>query len=307
MMAKSNSNKKASSAQLFNFTKDSYLERTSRPIYSLLFLLPFIVFYELGTLFVNTDVLNRSQIRVVAFVWLQNFLEWAGLGSRLAWMMPAVTIIVLLLALQLTCRKSWYFTVRDFLPMGIECVIFASPLIVLSLFLNSSAQYQSADIGLVGNSTVQSIRISNCYTTVGEDDTAGNDEDESMPAKPQSLLTNLVTSVGAGIYEELVFRLILICLLMVLFQNVLHLGQKESIMLSVIISAVLFSLHHHVIFVNGEFTQIAAFSGAELFFRTIAGVYFAVLFAVRGFGITAGAHAVYDIMAVFINIAFFDH
>ena len=81
-------NYKYSTGQLLNFARDSYFERTSRPVYAIVFLLPFIVFYELGTIFINTDVLNQSQVRVVAFVWLQNFLEYLGFSSRLGWMMP---------------------------------------------------------------------------------------------------------------------------------------------------------------------------------------------------------------------------
>jgi hypothetical protein len=79
---------KYSANQLFNFTKDSYLDRTSRPIYAIIFLLPFIIFYEVGTFGINTDVLNQSQIRVVAFVWLQNLLESLGFGGKLAWVAP---------------------------------------------------------------------------------------------------------------------------------------------------------------------------------------------------------------------------
>ena len=75
-------NYKYSTSQLFNFARDSYLERTSRPIYAVVFLLPFIIFYELGTILINTDVLNQSQVRVVAFVWLQNFLAYLGFGSK---------------------------------------------------------------------------------------------------------------------------------------------------------------------------------------------------------------------------------
>ena len=56
---------------------------------------------------------------------------------------------------------------------------------------------------------------------------------------------------------------------------------------------------------NGQLALSAAFNGTEFGFRTIAGVYFAVLFAIRGFGITAGTHAFYDIIATIINAAFF--
>jgi len=97
----------------------------------------------------------------------------------------------------------------------------------------------------------------------------------------------------------------LICVLMILFQNVLALGRKNSIILSVLVSAALFSAHHHIVFLDGRFGQSAPFNWMEFSFRTIAGVYFAVLFAIRGFGITAGTHAFYDIIATVINFVFF--
>jgi membrane protease YdiL (CAAX protease family) len=94
---------------------------------------------------------------------------------------------------------------------------------------------------------------------------------------------------------------------MVLFQDVLRLNHRSSIILSVLVSAALFSAHHHIVFVNGQLSSSAPFNWAEFMFRTIAGVYFAALFAIRGFGITAGTHAFYDILATIINTAFFQH
>jgi hypothetical protein len=121
----------------------------------------------------------------------------------------------------------------------------------------------------------------------------------------EPLLASIVTGIGAGIYEELVFRLILICVLMLLFQDVLGLNHRSSIVLSVLVSAGLFSAHHHIVFVNGQLALSAAFNWTEFGFRTIAGIYFAGLFAIRGFGIAAGTHAFYDIIATIINAAFF--
>src|SRR4030043_471026 len=133
--------KKYSTSQLLNFVQDSYLERTSRPFYALVFLLPFIVVYEIGTILINTDVLNRTQDRVVAFIWLQNFLDgYLGLGSRFAWIAPPLTVVIVLLALQLTSRKRWYFNFADVIPMTIECSLLAVPLIVLSLVLSGPAE-----------------------------------------------------------------------------------------------------------------------------------------------------------------------
>ena len=117
-------------------------------------------------------------------------------------------------------------------------------------------------------------------------------------------MADIVTGVGAGIYEELVFRLILICVLMVLFQDLIGMSHQNAVVLSVLISAALFSAHHHVVWVDGRLGR-APFCWMEFGFRTIAGVYFAILFAIRGFGITAGTHAFYDIIATIVNAIFF--
>ena len=306
---------KYSSSQLLNFAQDSYFERTSRPIYAIVFLLPFIVFYELGTILINTDVLNQTQVRVVAFVWLQSFLdEYVGLGSRLAWIAPPLVVVVILIALQLASRKQWDFGLGDILPMVVECILLAVPLIVLSLFLNSPAEPQG-DIGRFDNSVarIQIESVPSCSSAKGGSLSPAATETSSAEVPPlrnpimgnKSLLADIVTGIGAGIYEELVFRLILICVLMLLFQDVLGLSRKSSIILSVLVSAALFSAHHHIVFVNGQLGQSAAFNWTEFGFRTIAGIYLAVLFAIRGFGIIAGTHAFYDIIATVINAVFF--
>ena len=276
-------------SQWLNFTRDSYLERTSRPLYGILFLLPFIVFYELGTILINTDLLNRSQVRVVAFVWLQQWLGYLGYNGKLAWIAPPLVVVLILLALQLTSRKPWYFQVKDVIPMAMECALMAIPLIVLSLFINNPPVPQEDMNQIAATAALRSARplLQAGTGSVGP-----------------SLLASLVTGVGAGIYEELVFRLILICFLMMIFQDLLGIGHGKAIVMSVLISAALFSAHHHVIFIDGRLAQSAEFNLSAFLFRTMAGVYFAVLFAARGFGITAGTHACYDIIATVINSFF---
>ena len=105
-------NYKYNASQLLNFTSDSYLERTSRPIYAIVFLLPFIIFYELGALLIHTDVLNQSNVRVVAFIWVRDLLENLGFAGKLTWMAPPLAVVVILIALQLTSRRRWWFGFR---------------------------------------------------------------------------------------------------------------------------------------------------------------------------------------------------
>ena len=294
-------------SQLFNFARDSYLERTSRPIYAIVFLLPFIIFYEIGTILINTDVLNRTQVRVVAFVWLQDLLQYLGTGDKFAWIAPPLVVVIILLGLQIASRKPWWFCPADYLPMVLECIVLAAPLIVMSLFFNSPA----ADPRGVSQLPRAPAVVQPCAAPIVTATAAhGHSRLSAQPAPAapgRTLLANIVTGVGAGIYEELVFRLILICALMVLFQDIIGFDHKNAIILSVLISAALFSAHHHhITLVNGRFGRGAPFSWTEFVFRTVAGVYFAGLFAMRGFGITAGAHAFYDIIATIINAFFFE-
>ncbi len=295
-----------SANQLFNFARDSYLERTSRPIYALVFLLPFLVFYELGTVLINTDVLNQSQVRVVSFVWLQNLLEYLGAGSRLAWAAPPLFVVAILIGLQLASRRQWYCSFGDMLPMAVECILLAAPLIVLSLIL-SRPTGRSSDVAVFTDSFTQ-VRTEAGLIGSGIAESGlcliSAEADEGV-LRQGSLMASIVTGIGAGIYEELIFRLILICVLMILFQDVLGFARTNAIVLSVLVSAALFSAHHHFVFVHGRFGYSVAFSWPEFAFRTVAGIYFAILFAFRGFGITAGTHAFYDIIATIVNAVFF--
>ncbi|MBN2130961.1 MAG: CPBP family intramembrane metalloprotease [Sedimentisphaerales bacterium] len=307
MAGRKKDNQSYTASQLFNFTRDSYMERTTRPIYAIAFLLPFLAFYEIGTVLINTDVLSRSQVRVVAFVWLREFLQYLGTSDRIAWIAPPVVVVIILLGLQIASRKPWYFCLRDYGPMGIECILLAVPLIVLSLFFNSptvgAPPSSPSALGparvCTGVLTVQQPAVPN-----GNEPASGRAAGVSGPGR--SLMANIVTGVGAGIYEELVFRLILICALMVLFQDIIGVGHQNAIVLSVLISAALFSAHHHIIFVDRQLLLVDQPGWGKFLFRTLAGVYFAILFAARGFGITAGTHAFYDIIATIINAVFFD-
>jgi len=295
---------KFSTSEFFNFAEGSYLERTSRPVYALLFLAPFIIFYELGTILINTDVLNQCQVRVVAFVWLDSFLKYLGFTDKAAWCAPALAVVVILIALQVVSGKKWHLRAGDILPMAAECILLAAPLIVLSLFLSSPRQTHADSVRPSCEQTAAYRAVMDC-STVSSRQASTIQQNPAPQQLKKPLLADIVTGIGAGIYEELIFRLILIVALMIFFQDLLRMNYRNSIILSVVFSAALFSAHHHIFFINGQFDRGGAFNWTEFGFRTMAGIYFAVLFSVRGFGITAGTHAFYDIIATVINSLFF--
>ncbi len=305
---KKSDRKSKATSPLLDFTADSYLERTSRPLYAIVFLIPFIVFYEIGTTLINTDVLSQSQVRVVAFVWLRDFIEYIGMSSRVAWVAPPVVVVLILVGLQIAARKPWYFCFGDYLFMAIECILLAIPLVVFSLVFHNAPPITPR-----GPAPPDSNHLYAQVQTVAQSPpswTQVKSELLNQPAAPEavkehSLMASIITGVGAGIYEELVFRLILICALMFLFQDLFRLSHTNAIVASVLLSAALFSAHHHYFFINGCLQKSEDFVLSTFIFRTAAGVYFAVLYAVRGFGITAGTHALYDIIVTIVNAYFF--
>lgn len=266
--------------------------------------MPFILLYEYGTFRINTDVLNQSQIRVVAFVWLQNFLESVGFHGKFAWAAPPLAVIVILLSLQITSRKQWTFWTYDYGLMIIECVLLAIPLIVLTLLLSTiGSRYLPKNTD--GNTVaVQAWSVPTCSSVDGNQNMDSSNGARNIYGNARPWLANIVTGIGAGIYEELVFRLILICVLMVLFQDIFKMTHINAVVLSVLISAALFSAHHHFDFFSGRPNEVDPFDITEFAFRTIAGIYFAILYAIRGFGITAGTHAFYNIIAETIRVSF---
>jgi membrane protease YdiL (CAAX protease family) len=105
----------------------------------------------------------------------------------------------------------------------------------------------------------------------------------------EGVLARLIAFCGAGLYEEVLFRLLLLPALAWLLAR-LGAGPVAAPFWAVVISSVLFSLAHYV----GPLGDV--FDPYSFTFRFLAGVFFALLFTARGFGIAAGTHAVYDIL-----------
>jgi hypothetical protein len=107
------------------------------------------------------------------------------------------------------------------------------------------------------------------------------------------LLTQLMISLGAGIYEELLFRVVLVSGLLVLAIRVFRWSRTTSGVFAVVLGALIFSGFHYI----GPFGE--RFALYSFTFRTVAGLLFSGLYVVRGFGITAWTHALYDVMLAF--------
>lgn len=102
-------------------------------------------------------------------------------------------------------------------------------------------------------------------------------------------LSQIVTFVGAGIYEEVLFRLFVITGLAAMLKWAFVPGWMATL-LAGIGSALLFAAAHHL----GPYGE--PMDATRFLYRTTAGLYFAILFWFRGFGVAVGSHALYDVL-----------
>ncbi len=114
-----------------------------------------------------------------------------------------------------------------------------------------------------------------------------------MLAVPQGtaldLPSQLMISLGAGIYEELLFRVVLVGALAAVGTRLLGWSARSAGMMAAIVGALIFSAFHYI-GAYGDPLELPSF-----LFRFLAGLVFSGLYLVRGFGVTAWTHALYDV------------
>ncbi len=229
---------------------ESYWTVSTSPLQVLVFLLPFVAFYEIGSLvWMNELGSNSLEARRI----LSTLFEIFGVvGVHL----PAVALIAVLITWQVIARKSWRVDGRALGVMTIESVVWAMPILVLA-----------AMTGLLGGGG-------------GEGGIGG-----------LSIGSRATIAVGAGVYEELVFRFALIAVVHTVLVDVSGMRQKLGDWVAVGFSALVFAAYHRSD-VGGQIVAPA------LIFYLASGVYLGSLFLGRGLGVAAGAHAIYDLVVL---------
>lgn len=104
-----------------------------------------------------------------------------------------------------------------------------------------------------------------------------------------SLPTQLTISLGAGIYEELLFRVLLVGALVLLARRIFGWKPLPAGLFATALGAFLFSAFHYV-GPYGDPLELGSFM-----FRFVAGLLFSGMYLLRGLGITAWTHALYDV------------
>lgn len=234
-----------------------------RPLACLVFLLPLLALYEAGVMWMGGE--NPAQVRNGADAWMRIALESAGVPF--GFVLP-VLVVVVLLGWHWLAHHPWKISGETLMGMFAESLLFAFLLIV-------AGQLQNMAFEKLGHPEIPlavPAAAGKASGTIGGETAA-----------------KAVTYVGAGIYEEVLFRL---CLLPACFGifRLLQLNTTWAAILAVISTSLMFSIAHHV-GPTGEAFRLFPFT-----FRLLAGLFFAALFVLRGFGITVGAHAAYDVL-----------
>jgi hypothetical protein len=108
------------------------------------------------------------------------------------------------------------------------------------------------------------------------------------------IITQFALCLGAGFYEEFFFRFLFIGFPFVLLDNMYP--EKKMFLpkfFIFMISAAIFSYVHY----TGAGGDI--FTWKSFIFRMGAGIVLGIIFLLRGFGVAAWTHAIYDILIVF--------
>lgn len=238
---------------------DRYWELSRSPRYSLLFAFPLLVCYELLVFALSrgTGVRNGADVLLQQAVY--------AIAGRYEPIVFGVLVLGIGAWLVVRDSRAHRGPIRRgvFLGMSAEAIVLAA-----------------AFGTVVGTITANLLHLTGYLAIPGG------------AIEHSSLATRVMLSLGAGIYEELLFRVMIAGALDVVARRVLGWGRWVAGIFAVIISAAVFSAAHYI----GPYGDPLLLQ--SFVYRFIGGMVFSTLYLTRGFGITAWTHALYDLLVL---------
>lgn len=255
----------------------TYWDLATRPLHCLAFLAPLIVLYEIGAAAVlGPAAAGIETIR--AHERLERALDVLGVAGAF---LPWVVLVTILLCNHVIARDSWRLRPWVLLGMLCESALLTLPLLVLAALLFRLAPGTEA----VPPAMVTAMSSGSLLPSL-----------PALAAPPP--LADLpwtargVLSIGAGLYEELVFRLILLAALHLVLADFARIKPSIAGGIAIVVSAIAFALYHDL--------SADADALAQSAFYVLAGLYFGLVFVLRGFGVVVGVHALYDFLVLVV-------
>jgi hypothetical protein len=219
---------------------------------SLILVFPLFLVYQIGVLFTMPLLNGADFVTTLLFASLELTLK--GYLLFLAGVVALFAVGVGLL------RRKQQFNGRVFLPVLLESAIYA--LTMGSVIVLLMTKVMGFAPGLAAASP------------------------------PQGLLAGVVMSLGAGVYEETVFRLGLLAGSIASFEKLLGMSRWAAVAAGFVLSSVVFSFVHYLPPMGDAFT-FSSFT-----FRVLAGIVFGLIFRLRSFAVAVYTHALYDIFVL---------
>ena len=238
-------------------TVHQYFEASRAPRYSLLFALPLLLLYE--ALAAMLSGAGSAGVRNGADVLLQVAFE--AVAGQYAAVAFAVVVV----------GTSVILVLRDLRATGrsLHARFFA--------FMLAESLALAAIFGLVVGTATSRLVGSLARLTLS-------------PMEQLDWPVRLMVSLGAGLYEELLFRVILVAALAAIARKVFGWRVRAAGVFATLVGAIVFSAFHYI----GPYGD--PFAVQSFVFRLLAGVAFSALYLLRGFGIVAWTHALYDVL-----------
>jgi membrane protease YdiL (CAAX protease family) len=231
-----------------------YFQLTRKHTYSLLFALPLLIAYEAGATMISG---SAHGLRNGADVLLRSVLAVGGIHSTLAFT-AVLAVVATALIIRERRREKVPLQGGVFVGMAAESVVYA---LMFGIVVGTATQWLLGGFQLAGGTGV-----------LGR-----------LP-----LFDGIVLSLGAGIYEELLFRVVLVGGLLAIFLSS-GLAKKSARIYAALLAAIIFSAFHYI----GPYGD--TFQMSSFLFRFLSGLALNALFIARGFGIAAWTHALYDV------------
>ena len=270
--------------------EEGYAALSKRPLQILLFLSPLIVAYELALIFV-LDRGREGTVTVAAHRAILRLLQEMGFPPSVVLSLGGIALVVLLLAWHVLRRDRWRADPMVAVGMAAESMVLAIPLLAVATLL-ADAGAMAAEVAMLAPPT----------PAVAQGELASPD---ATGGPRFGVAGAIAISIGAGLYEELFFRWMLIAVLHTLLVYLGRMADRTGTTLAVIASAIAFTAYHDLspaAAAAGEAgLVIAGVDVPRAAFLLIAGLYFGAVYAVRGFGIVVGLHATYDIVTVLLE------
>ncbi|SMO34252.1 CPBP family intramembrane glutamic endopeptidase [Fodinibius sediminis] len=230
-----------------------YFTTTHSLLYSYLVSLPLLLLYEVLIFISQPD--SNQVVRISVDIWIKMLFSYVGQD-----VLSITLILVALIGIYILYRerdKLSSLRFSYFMTMLIEASVYA---FVLSVLI--------------------SITVANLLQMI-----------QASPVESLSLVQQMALSLGAGLYEELFFRVLLVSALLWFF-NSFFAKKTAAYTAAIVLAAVIFSLVHYTGSMGETFTL------ASFLFRFLFGLALNAIYLWRGFGMAAWTHAIYDLMVI---------